>query len=274
MARKFKSKKQKRVKDVFEQIAKRNEELKGKINKPPKDPKYQDVPRSLKEFIQLKQLAKTNAKVLLKQKSLHDINIGGSRLPKRSPKCAFNIEDQSLEIINSVSKNDEENRPATVLSTKEKLLEFKRKRQLKTKLKRQKKQQKKKQKLEEEFQDKVEYDKEYLKDCFKFGETVHCPPSLTVKPRKAAINDFENRPGRKDDLFLKSMLTDPGNINKMKKISNVILKKPNEKTIKRKAFTGKRKQLTLSDRRVIEKERDFAVQTYRELKKNVTNKNI
>jgi len=60
MVRKFKTKKQKRVKDVFEQIAKRSEELKSKINVPPKDPKYQDVPRSLREFMQLKKLAKKN----------------------------------------------------------------------------------------------------------------------------------------------------------------------------------------------------------------------
>ncbi|XP_050432421.1 coiled-coil domain-containing protein 137 [Adelges cooleyi] len=275
MARKFKSKKQKRVKDVFEQIAKRNEELKGKTNKPPKDPKYQDVPRSLREFIQLKKLAKKSAKVILKQKSLNYVNIGGSRLPRQSPKCAFDIGgEEEQKIDDTVSTTDVVNEPVTIQSTKEKLLQAKRKRILKSKLKREKKKEKKKQKHDEEVQNKVEHDKEYIKDNIAFGETVHCPPSLLVKPRKAVVNEFENRPGRKDDLFLKSMLADPGNMAKVKKITNVILKKPSKNDIKRKAFTGKRRELALSDRRMLEKERDSAVSAYRQLKKNVITKNM
>lgn len=65
------------------------------------------------------------------------------------------------------------------------------------------------------------------------------------------------------------MLTDAGNSSKAKKINNVILKKPSNSTLKRKAFTGKRKTLPASERRIIEKERESAVLAYRQLKKNV-----
>lgn len=68
------------------------------------------------------------------------------------------------------------------------------------------------------------------------------------------------------------MLVDVGNTAKAKKIKDIILKKPSKSALQRKAFTGKRKALSLTDRRIIEKERDSAVLAYRELKKNVTNK--
>lgn len=77
------------------------------------------------------------------------------------------------------------------------------------------------------------------------------------------------QPGRKDDLFLKSMLVDAGNSSKAKKITDVILQKPSKSTLKRKTFTGKRKALSVSERRIIEKERDSAVLAYRQLKKNM-----
>jgi len=214
--------------------------------------------------MQLKKLAKKDGK----PKSQLYIDIG-SRIPKNNKKCAFEIQDKS-EPINVIRESGVVVTETVIVQTpKEKLLQAKRKKQLKTKLKREKKKEKKKQKLNEETQEKAEHATEYVKDTFEFGETVHCPPSLTVKPRKAVINEFENRPGRKDDLFLKSMLTDVGNSIKAKKIKDVILKKPSKSAIQRKAFTGKRKALSLSDRRLIEKERDSAVLAYRQLKKNV-----
>lgn len=69
------------------------------------------------------------------------------------------------------------------------------------------------------------------------------------------------------------MLVDAGKSIKAKKINDIISKKPSKSTIQRKTFTGKRKALSLSDRRIIEKERDSAVLAYRQLKKNVTVKN-
>lgn len=70
------------------------------------------------------------------------------------------------------------------------------------------------------------------------------------------------------------MLVDAGKTTKAKKINDVILQKPSKSAIQRKAFTGKRKALSLSDRRIIEKERDSAVLAYRQLKKSIVNKNV
>lgn len=162
--------------------------MKGKTNEPPKDPKRQDVPRSLREFMQLKKLAKKGG--LPKSQLYVDI---GSRVSKNNQKCAFEIEEKPEQINVIRDSGVVVTETATIQTPKEKLIEAKRKRQMKTKLKREKKKEKKKQKLDEETQEKVEHATEYVKDSFEFGETVHCPPSLTVKPRKAVINEFENR---------------------------------------------------------------------------------
>jgi len=69
------------------------------------------------------------------------------------------------------------------------------------------------------------------------------------------------------------MLVDAGKTIKAKKISDIILKKPSKSAIQRTVFKGKRKELSLSDRRIIEKERVSAVLAYRQLKKNIINKN-
>lgn len=169
--------------------------MKGKTNEPPKDPKRQDVPRSLREFMQLKKLAKNG----LKHKSQPYIDIG-SRVRNNNQKCAFEIEPKPEEVNVIRESGVVVTKTAVVQTAKEKLIQAKRKRQLKTKLKREKKKEKKKQKLNEDTQEKEEHATEYVKDNFEFGETVHCPPSLTVKPRKAVINEFENRVSSKSFL--------------------------------------------------------------------------
>lgn len=166
--------------------------LKGKTNEPPKNPKRQDVPRSLREFMQLKKLAKTDNKSGTKHKSQLYIDIG-NRVPKNNQKCAFEMEEKPEQVNVIRGSGVVVTETAIVQTTKDKLIQAKRKRQLKTKLKREKKKEKKKQKLDEETQEKVEHATEYVKDNIEFGETVHCPPNLTVKPRKAVINEFENR---------------------------------------------------------------------------------
>jgi len=165
--------------------------LKGKTNVPPKDPKRQDVPRSLREFMQLKKLARKDVDSM-KCNSQPYIDIG-SRVPKNNQKCAFEMEEKPEQMNVIRESGVVVTETVTIQTTKEKLIQAKRKRQLKTKLKRDKKKEKKKQKLAEETQEKIEQATEYVKDNFEFGETVHCPPSLTVKPRKTVINDFENR---------------------------------------------------------------------------------
>lgn len=143
--------------------------------------------------MQLKKLVKkTDGKNDPKHTNQLYIDIG-SRISKNNQKCAFEIEEkpEQVNIIRESGVVVTESTP--VQTTRDKLIQAKRKRQLKTKLKREKKKEKKKQKLNEETQEKVEHATEYIKDSFVFGETVHCPPNLTVKPRKAVINDFENR---------------------------------------------------------------------------------
>lgn len=142
--------------------------------------------------MQLKKLAKKDNKNSLKHKSQLYIDIGG-RVQKNSQKCAFEIENKPEQINVIRESGVVVTETVSIQTAKEKLIQAKRKRQLKTKLKREKKKEKKKKKVEEGAQEKVEHANEYVKDNFEFGETVHCPPSLTVKPRKAVINDFENR---------------------------------------------------------------------------------
>lgn len=166
--------------------------LKGKTNEPPKDSKRQDVPRSLREFMQLKKLVRKDQKKGLKLDNQLYIDIG-NRVRKNNQKCAFEIIDKPEQINIIRDSGIVVTVPPVHQTPKDKLIESKRKRQLKTKLKREKKKEKKKQKLNEETKEKEEHATEYQKDNIEFGETVHCPPSLTVKPRKAVINDFENR---------------------------------------------------------------------------------
>jgi len=128
----------------------------------------------------------------LKHKNQPYIDIG-SRVPKNNQKCAFKMEEKP-EQTNVIRENGVVVTETVAVQTKkEKLKQAKQMKQLKTKLKRDKKKEKKKQKLAEGTKEKMEQATEYVKDNFKFGETVHCPPSLTIKPRKAVINDFENR---------------------------------------------------------------------------------
>lgn len=139
--------------------------------------------------MQLKKLAKKNITPVKNQQFI-DI---GCRVPKNNQKCAFEIEEKPEELNVIRESGTVVTEKPVVLTARAKLREAKRKRQLKTKLKREKKKEKKKQKLNEETKEKEEHASEYVKDNFEFGETVHCPPSLTVKPRKAVINEFENR---------------------------------------------------------------------------------
>lgn len=139
--------------------------------------------------MQLKKLAKKNS-IPVKDQQFIDTSC---RVPKNNKKCAFEIEEkpEQLNVIRGSGVVVTEK--PVVHTAREKLIQAKRKRQLKTKLKREKKKEKKKQKLNEETKEKEEHATEYVKDNFEFGETVHCPPSLMVKPRKAVINEFENR---------------------------------------------------------------------------------
>ncbi|XP_016980022.1 coiled-coil domain-containing protein 137 [Drosophila rhopaloa] len=113
---------------------------------------------------------------------------------------------------------------------------------------------------------------EYKQDVVAFGEIVHAPPSLKVLPRKAAKNETVPRPGRKTNLLLKSIL-DPEKIQdqqedeeessraKLAAKSKSIFKTPTKAQMK-----GKRKDLPLATRSMLESERNKMVLLYRQLK--------
>lgn len=142
--------------------------------------------------MQLKKLSRADKKSGIKHKKQLYIDIG-NRIPRNNQKCAFDLEERP-EQINVIRESGVVVTETTNIQSKREIcIQAKRKRQLKTKLKREKKKEKKKQKINEDTQEKVEHATEFIKDNIEFGETVHCPPSLTVKPRKAVINEFENR---------------------------------------------------------------------------------
>ncbi|XP_017056084.1 coiled-coil domain-containing protein 137 [Drosophila ficusphila] len=117
---------------------------------------------------------------------------------------------------------------------------------------------------------------EYKHDVVAFGEIVHAPPSLKILPRKAAKNETVPRPGRKTNLLLKSML-DPAETQsneetqdsisraKVAGKSKTAFKPPTKAQMK-----GKRKDLPLATRSMLESERSKMVLLYRQLKNKTT----
>nr|XP_050856859.1 coiled-coil domain-containing protein 137 [Vespula vulgaris]XP_050856860.1 coiled-coil domain-containing protein 137 [Vespula vulgaris] len=91
-----------------------------------------------------------------------------------------------------------------------------------------------------------------FQDEVKFGETVHAPPELVTRPKKANLTD-NIKPGKKN-LLLHSLFTKNGSSssNSTKSV-----------TIDR---TGKRKNLPTSERRQLEKEQSSVIAAYRQLK--------
>ncbi|XP_043659906.1 coiled-coil domain-containing protein 137 [Drosophila teissieri] len=118
---------------------------------------------------------------------------------------------------------------------------------------------------------------EFKQDVVAFGEIVHAPPSLKILPRKAEKSETVPRPGRKANLLLKSML-DPNKIQsnrgqededssrlKLAAQSKSAFKAPTKAQMK-----GKRKDLPLATRSMLETERSKMVQLYRQLKNKTT----
>ncbi|KAL7744042.1 hypothetical protein ACLKA6_001271 [Drosophila palustris] len=113
---------------------------------------------------------------------------------------------------------------------------------------------------------------EYKRDVFKFGETVHAPPTLKTLPRKASKNETVPRPGRKSNLLLKSLMdtagdtttetspTSPANFSKKKSAQK-------KSTPTKLQLKGKRKDLPAATRSMLEGERSKMIDLYRQLKK-------
>ncbi|XP_075155877.1 uncharacterized protein LOC142229221 [Haematobia irritans] len=127
-----------------------------------------------------------------------------------------------------------------------------------------------KQAIEEDEKEKqLEKEKqslEYQRDVVKFGEIVHAPPALLTLPRKAEKNETVPRPGKKNNLLLKSMLNSEENQTPG---SSPSTKKANSGSkVAREAMKGKRKDLPQHTRNMLETERQKLVDLYRNLKKS------
>lgn len=97
---------------------------------------------------------------------------------------------------------------------------------------------------------------ERFRDEIKFGETVHGPPKLTAVPKKAVSTEAVVRPGMKNNLLLKDLF-------KQNTPENGRTVKTNLTNL-----SGKRKNLSMADRRMLEVERNKAIDAYKLLKAN------
>lgn len=156
------------------------------FNAPPSDISVQEIPRSLKEFMLLKESAKNSENDRRKVKS-RSMKLKIPEKPSKSNTSKVtNQKTSSLKKKNMVFD--------TALNTESNVVEcrhskMKQKKKLKLmKLKEKRKQKKLKNKLE------IELDKgEIIKENVLFGEVVHRPPQLSVLPRKAAQPGFQRR---------------------------------------------------------------------------------
>ncbi|XP_034657934.1 uncharacterized protein LOC117894806 [Drosophila subobscura] len=122
---------------------------------------------------------------------------------------------------------------------------------------------------------------EYKRDTFAFGDIVHAPPALKTRPRKATKDDTTARPGRKSNLLLKSLLdssqqpydtADAHSPISAKPVATPTPKKSPKISLKMQ-MKGKRKDLPIGMRSMLETEREKMVLLYRKLKEQKAEKN-
>ncbi|KAK0081173.1 hypothetical protein PV325_012636 [Microctonus aethiopoides] len=116
--------------------------------------------------------------------------------------------------------------------------------------------QKKKQKLDIKKAKKSQNDVDEFKpvrERVEFGDIVHAPPELNVKPSKA--DKIINKPANKN-LLLYSLLQKDGNHNS----------KPIDKT-------GKRKHLPAAERRILDQQQNDVIEAYKLLKARKSHEN-
>ncbi|GFO39347.1 coiled-coil domain-containing protein 137-like isoform x2 [Plakobranchus ocellatus] len=127
---------------------------------------------------------------------------------------------------------------------------------------------KKKQRLKEKKLRKVEALKEKklekikgfdaFQDKVEFGETVHAPPTLTVRPKKAIISEDVDRPGRRMPE-LQAMIA-----------ANVQASKEQHSQISRKLGRSlKRKNLTMNQKNQADSKREMVIEAYRQMKRKL-----
>ncbi|XP_055303790.1 coiled-coil domain-containing protein 137 [Sitodiplosis mosellana] len=121
-------------------------------------------------------------------------------------------------------------------------------------------------KKQKESQTKTTEIKEFKQDEFKFGEVVNEPPQLTV-PRLAKKAETVPRPGRKS-LLLHSVIDQYSKPEEETPTEKNVPQKTSIAKAKKVSLKGKRKDLSMAMRKMIESEQDTVVKLYKELKKN------
>nr|KAF7419761.1 hypothetical protein H0235_010058 [Vespula pensylvanica] len=282
MGRKIPGKKHRGVKDPEKQRAKRLAELETKINAPPKDIQEQAIPKSLENLIKLKEAVKSGDE---KPKSLHPKSQPEKAVPifqqkpdESNNRFFYRVSQETHAFLNEtaferkynviVNRNSDtgeveglSKRPKNELDELERLRAKHKNIRKKKKnkegegdmnlTKSQKRRQKlliKKKKKEEDLIDNFKT----FQDEVKFGETVHAPPKLVTRPKKANLTD-NIKPGKKN-LLLHSLFTKNGS-SSSNSTKSVIIDR-----------TGKRKNLPTSERRQLEKEQSSVIAAYRQLK--------
>uniref|UniRef100_A0A1I8M9D0 Coiled-coil domain-containing protein 137 n=1 Tax=Musca domestica TaxID=7370 RepID=A0A1I8M9D0_MUSDO len=109
---------------------------------------------------------------------------------------------------------------------------------------------------------------EYQRDVFKFGEIVHAPPTALTLPRKAEKNETVPRPGKKNNLLLKSLLDEESSSSNSKPSGSSTKTTKSPGRVTKEQMRGKRKDLPEHTRNMLEKEREKLVELYRNLKKS------
>ncbi|XP_055585564.1 coiled-coil domain-containing protein 137 [Uranotaenia lowii] len=295
------------VRDPIKKLAEREALIKDKVNNPPRERNLQEVSNRFKRFVQLKeesknpdfariQQQKSRRKQQSKKSSLHVGDSVVQQLPKETATAflqrASKIQnDRELEATFSSKYNVEIERNEQTGAIKlrkrkaneiDELLKKKARetkgykaksvsKVAKKKLTLSEKKALKKQKINEQKQ--KEEDRlleEYQLDTVAFGETVHGPPSLNVKPRRAAQLEGAPRPGTKS-LLLHSILNKTNTSeDAADEAQSVEKRKKSKKTPEstKLDLKGKRKKLPIATRMRLDQERQNVVEMYRKLKKS------
>jgi len=202
------------------------------------------INRITKESIQEAQFEAKYGVEVVRNKTTGEIKL------KKRPKDE--LETQMKENLKRNKKNGKITEPPLVLSTEEK-------RRLVKEVMAKKKAEKNERPIVEE----------YKRDEFKFGEVVQQPPTLPT-PRLAQKAETVPRPGKKV-LLLHSVIEQHTNLaepNKTGKNSKTPAAAPKATTKNVGSLKGKRKDLSMAMRHMIDTEQNNVVKMYKELKKN------
>ncbi|XP_061389396.1 uncharacterized protein LOC133324572 [Musca vetustissima] len=121
---------------------------------------------------------------------------------------------------------------------------------------------------EERKQETSKETREYQRDVIKFGEIVHAPPTALTLPRKAEKSETVPRPGKKNNLLLKSLLDETSTKSNGQTTTSTTKITKSTGRVTKEQMRGKRKDLPEHTRNMLEKEREKLVELYRNLKKS------